>query len=241
MLNAATRLPHASLERDSRLRKAKKIAAIVSRRVVLEGKSVLEIGTGAGIMAAHFAALAGPSGKVTATDVFDQRQIREGFEFHQVKHVLLPFADCQFDIIVYNHVIEHVGHREEQTLHLREIFRVLKPSGIAYIAAPNRWAVLEPHFRLPLLSWLPRPMRSVYVRLAKRGSGYDCDPLSFIEFRRMLRAVGFKATGCAAEAIAAMAEFESHRAVVRLAARIPRQVADICHPLMATLIFVGHK
>lgn len=238
---APARLPHASLETDSRLRKAKKIAAIVSRRIALPGISVLEIGTGAGAMAAHFAALVGPQGKVIATDVHDQRQIRQGFEFHQVDDVHLPFADAQFDLVIYNHVIEHVGDREDQKAHLAEIRRVLKPAGLAYIAAPNRWAVIEPHFRLAFLSWLPRPLRSPYVRLAGRGQRYDCDPLGYREFRRMLREAGFRYSGCAAEAIAAMAEFESHRAIVRLAGRLPKFLADSLHPLMATLIFVARK
>lgn len=235
------RLPHASLETDSRLRKAKKIAAIVRKRIALKGASVLEIGTGAGAMAAHFASLVGRDGQVVATDVHDQRLTREGFAFYQVDDVALPFADSKFDLVIYNHVIEHVGNRRDQAAHLCEIRRVLKPSGIAYIAAPNRWAVVEPHFRLAFLSWLPCSLRSAYVRLAKRGRRYDCDPLSHREFRQVLSNAGFVCEGCAAEAVAAMADFESHRAIVRMAARLPGWVLDSLHPVMATLIFVARK
>ena len=35
--------------------------------------------------------------------------------------------------------------------HLREIRRVLRRDGLAYLAVPNRWALVEPHYRLALL------------------------------------------------------------------------------------------
>lgn len=236
----APRLPHASLERDSRLRKAAKIASIVSARKAFAGKHVLEIGTGAGVMAVYFSELVGMNGKVTATDVHDQRQVREGYDFFPVADIELPFLDQSFDIVIYNHVIEHVGDRAAQRRHLAEIRRVLKDDGILYIAAPNRWAVVEPHFRLAFLSWLPRNLRSLYVRCARRGRQYDCDPLSCSELKTMLAQGGFDCEPCAAEAIAAIAQLEARRGA-RLAALLPRTIVDLLHPLMPTLIFLAHK
>ena len=235
------RLPHASLERDSRLRKAAKIAAIVAPRRAFVGAHVLEIGTGAGVMAAYFSQLVGPHGKVTATDVCDQRQIREGFDFFPVADTTLPFPDGAFDIVIYNHVIEHVGDRATQQRHLEEIRRVLKDNGILYIAAPNRWALIEPHFRLAFLSWLPRSMRSAYVRLAARGRNYDCDPLSYAELRKMIARAGLYSESCAGEAVNAMAQFEQHRLIVRLASKLPKSLYETCHCFLATLIFVARK
>lgn len=241
MCAVATRLPHASLERDSRLRKAAKIASIVSARKAFADNHVLEIGTGAGVMAGYFSGLVGPNGKVTATDVHDQRQVREGYDFFPVAGIDLPFPDQSFDIVIYNHVIEHVGDRTAQRRHLAEIGRVLKDDGILYIAAPNRWALIEPHFRLALLSWLPRALRSPYVRLARRGQQYDCDPLSLSELKAMLAHSGFDCEPCAADAVAAMAQFESHRLIVRLSAKLPKALYGRCHAFLATLIFVARK
>lgn len=241
MCAVATRLPHASLERDSRLRKAAKIASIVSARKAFADNHVLEIGTGAGVMAGYFSGLVGPNGKVTATDVHDQRQVREGYDFVSVAGIDLPLPDRSFDIVIYNHVIEHVGDRTAQRRHLAEIGRVLKDDGILYIAAPNRWALIEPHFRLALLSWLPRALRSPYVRLARRGQQYDCDPLSLSELKAMLAHSGFDCEPCAADAVAAMAQFESHRLIVRLAAKLPKALYRRCHAFLATLIFIARK
>ena len=67
--------------------------------------------------------------------------------------------DGSFDVVVSNHVVEHVGDREAQRTHLAELRRVLAADGLGYLATPTRWALVEPHFTVPLLSWPPRPLR----------------------------------------------------------------------------------
>lgn len=46
----------------------------------------------------------------------------------------LPYADSSFDIVTATEVIEHLEHYRET---LREIYRVLKPSGICILSTPN--------------------------------------------------------------------------------------------------------
>src|SRR3546814_13212696 len=84
---------------------------------------------------------------------------------------------CSSDLS--NHVIEHVGNADAQRHHLVEIRRVLAPDGVVYFAAPNRWRLVEPHFRLPFLSWLPHPASDRYLRLMCRGIHYDFHPPSY--------------------------------------------------------------
>jgi len=103
----------------------------------------------------------------------------------------LPFEDASFDVVLSNHVIEHVGDEHVQRDHLRELKRVLRNDGIAYLAVPSRWMLVEPHFRLPLLSWLPMPLAHAYVRLTGKGMHYDCLPLTCGRIERMLAASGF--------------------------------------------------
>lgn len=138
---------------------------------------LLEVGTGSGGIAHYFGSH--PSGRfsVAAVDVVDNRLAFEGFDFSLVTNTDLPFADGSFDVVLSNHVIEHVGGEAEQLKHLAELRRVLRPGGIGYLAVPNRWMLVEPHFRLAFLSWLPRSLRSPYLRLAGKGSFYDCEPL----------------------------------------------------------------
>jgi predicted SAM-dependent methyltransferase len=110
----------------------------------------------------------GPLGKVYSIDVEDQRQIHSGYEFKQVKGMLLPFENESIDIVISNHVIEHVGNKALQLNHLKEIYRVLKPLGCVYLAVPNKWTLIEPHFKLFFLSWLPHCLAHRYVKLMNR-------------------------------------------------------------------------
>lgn len=203
------RKPHAALDAASRTRKAMKIEPLLSLVSTLQGAQVLEVGTGAGFIAAYFASRVGPTGAVSAVDVMDQRQVREGFEFKLVRDTSLPFEDASFDICVSNHVLEHVGDRAAQADHLREIRRVLRPTGWLYLAVPNRWTLIEPHYKLPLLSWLPRSLRDVYVRAAGRGERYDCDPPSHAELESQLRIAGYTVREVSFEGVRAIGDIET--------------------------------
>lgn len=81
----------------------------------------------------------------------------------------LPVADGALDFAILNHLYEHV--RDQAGL-FRELHRVLAPGGAAYVSAGSRWAVMEPHYRLPFLSWLPRPLADRYLRWTGRGEAY---------------------------------------------------------------------
>lgn len=139
------RYGYASSDPVQRRKKAEKIIWILEQRRPLRGLRILEIGTGSGIIAACLADRVGPEGDVTAVDVVDQRILRNGYRFIRVSDAGLRCEDQSFDVVVSNHVIEHVGTHSQQLTHLREIHRVHKPEGFGYLAAPNRWAIIEPH------------------------------------------------------------------------------------------------
>ena len=172
------RRAHAVLDERSRRHKARKIEMILGESTLDRCTDLLEVGTGSGVIAAYFGERIAPHGRVTAIDVRDQRVTDGPFQFHVVSGVAIPFEANGFDVVLTNHVIEHVGPPAAQLHHLREIHRVLRPGGVAYLAVPNRWQLYEGHFRLWFLSWLPPRLRDTYVRLAGRGRVYDCDPLS---------------------------------------------------------------
>ena len=93
---------------------------------------------------------------------------------------------------VHLHVIEHVGGPDLQQAHLAELRRVLAASGFGYLAVPSRWQVVEPHYGVAFLSWLPESWRTPYLRLRGRGREYDCRPLSMPELEEKLRRAGFE-------------------------------------------------
>lgn len=234
------RLPHAILDRDSRVHKARKIIGIVGQERFRKARRILEIGCGSGVIASTLSELGDPALEVHAVDVVDNRVEREGYHFRLVDGTTLPFADAQFDLVVSNHVIEHVGPPAEQARHLAEIHRVLAPGGRVYLAVPNRWRLVEPHFRLPLLSWLPQALADRYVRAARRGSHYDCLPLGHRTAMAAFRAAGFDAHDATVPALRLTLGIEHGDSALaaRLARGLPGWLARLAMPIMPTYVFV---
>ena len=189
---AVQRQSHAVLDLPSRNWKAEKIARLLDLEHLPQPIRVLEIGTGSGGIAHWFATHPSLRCEVAAVDVVDNRLVRDGYVYRQVRGVELPFADASFNVVITNHVIEHVGNADAQHHHLAEIHRVMKPDGVGYLAVPNRWMLTEPHFQLKFLSWWPHAWRTPYLRLMRKGDHYDCEPLQMRQLECMLDAEGFR-------------------------------------------------
>ncbi len=173
-----------------RMRRALDIASVVQ----LErdtSKTILDIGTGSGGIAHGFGTFF-PNAEITSIDISDQRSVKENYVFELYDGATLPFADSQFDLVVFNHVLEHVGEREAQISILTEIRRVLKPDGILYLGVPNKWAIVETHLRIPFLSWLPKKAANRLVKVLGKGDYFDVDSPSMPQLRAMLAETGFE-------------------------------------------------
>ena len=189
---ADQRQPHVALDLSSRNWKALKIARLLDLASRSQPMRLLEIGTGSGGIAHWFAMHPELRCEVSAVDVCDNRRARDGYAFQLVQGVDLPFGNASFDVVISNHVIEHVGDVRAQHEHLAEIRRVMKPDGVGYLAVPNRWMLTEPHYRLKFLSWWPRGWRTPYLRLMRKGMFYDCEPLEMHQLECMLAAAGLR-------------------------------------------------
>jgi ubiquinone/menaquinone biosynthesis C-methylase UbiE len=230
--------PVRSLDLASRRAKADKIIALLERQRPLAGIRLLEVGTGGGIIATLLAERIGDGGEVWSVDVEDLRTATEGYSFKLVDGTALPFDGGEFDVVVSNHTIEHVGDREAQVHHLTELRRVLRDDGLGYLAAPTRWALVEPHFKVPLLSWFPRPMRSQVLRLARRGSVYDIDPPSRRQLVAMIRRAGLDLTDVTLDALRLTAGLERRSVITRVAAASPDLALRTLRWAIPTMIFV---
>lgn len=233
------RQPHASIDRDSRMLKARKIVAIVGPDWFMRCRRVLEIGCGSGIIAHTLFDLGNRQMTVEAVDVVDSRTDFEGYRFGLVEGTHLPFDDRTFDLVITNHVIEHVGDESAQIDHLTEIKRVLDPRGMVYFAAPNKWRLMEPHFRLPLLSWLPQRASDIYVRVAERGTHYDCFPRALRDLKRLFRTAGFDFQNRTVQAVHETIAIEHANRLLGqpMKGGWPDRILSIGMPLMPTYIF----
>jgi hypothetical protein len=98
--------------------------------------------------------------------------------------------------------------------------------------------LIEPHFRLAFLSWLPRSMRDRYVRLARKGTYYDCEPLTVAELEALLDATGLKYANATLRALRETMAIEGARSLVlRSVAAIPDAAWKRALRAMPTLIY----
>jgi SAM-dependent methyltransferase len=235
---SSMRQPHAVLDLPSRRLKGLKIERLLDLANRAQPIRMLEVGTGSGGIAHYFGTHAQLRCEVDAVDVHDNRLIHDGYRYQQVEGTKLPFADQSFDVVLTNHVIEHVGDEKAQRAHLAELNRVLRLGGVGYLAVPNRWMLVEPHYRLAFLSWLPHSWRSSYLRMMRKGMLYDCEPLQLGQLENLFRAAGFKYQNLCIDALRMTSEIEWQNSFfARLLKSTPEKALVPLKRIIPTLIY----
>ena len=143
-------------------KKARKIMAVLASagKPLQPDLDVLDLGCGSGELASVLSKYA----EVTCADVRDQRV--SGLDLPFTATANLPAVKtAAFDVIISNHVIEHVPDPID---HLAQIHRLLKPDGVAYLATPNRYWPVDPHTGLAILHYLPPRWFETVARRAGR-------------------------------------------------------------------------
>ncbi|QJW91429.1 3-demethylubiquinone-9 3-O-methyltransferase [Spirosoma taeanense] len=135
------------------------------QNVPVQGRTLLDVGCGGGILAEEFAGLSvtvtgiDPSASSVATARHHAKQQGLPISYSVGAGESLPFADASFDYVSCCDVLEHVQNVDEV---LAEISRVLKPGGIFLYDTVNRtwlswlflikiaqdwprWAFMEPN------------------------------------------------------------------------------------------------
>ncbi len=233
-----TRLAHAVTNLASRHPKALKIERLLGLTPAHGPIELLEIGCGSGGIAHYFATHPSLQCQVHAVDVHDNRQVFDDYTYTPVQDVELPFTAASFDVVITNHVIEHVGDSAAQQQHLAEIERVLKPGGLAYLAVPNRWMLTEPHYQLKFLSWLPHSWRTPYLRRSGKGDFYDCEPLELGELEAMLKKTNMQFENLCIEGWRETFEIERPQHwSAKLLRKIPDALLKPLKPIIPTLIY----
>jgi SAM-dependent methyltransferase len=96
----------------------------------------------------------------------------------------LPYADASFDSVVSFQVIEHI---EDDGSFLREIFRVLRPGGVALITTPNRTMSLSRnpwHIREYTAEELEALSRTIFQNIEMKGITGNDKVMSYHEQNR---------------------------------------------------------
>jgi ubiquinone/menaquinone biosynthesis C-methylase UbiE len=159
---------------EGRTQKFKKILSVIyDFRPEVHSLKCLDIGCSGGIITS----LLGERFSMTIGTDIDREAISYAQKHHKSPRnrflasdaMSLPFKDSSFDAIICNHIYEHVPDAQQMA---DEIFRVLKGDGFCYFSAGNRYMIMEGHYALPFLSWLPKSIAHIYLRLTGKGKFY---------------------------------------------------------------------
>jgi ubiquinone/menaquinone biosynthesis C-methylase UbiE len=242
-----SRLNPSVLDGAVRKVKARKILAVLTnylakRGVRLKDQTCIDIGGSCGLTARWLA----PSVKKIYVVDIDQEAISLGEKAYKVSNLHfirgdamnLPFADGSFDVAVCNQVYEHVPDSSRLA---KEIYRILRPGGICYFGAGNRYCLREWHYNLYFLSWLPKTVANFYVRIMGKGRYYYENLMSLGQLRKLLSK--FIVHDYTVNVIKDPATYHALDTVARhsLATKIPRWILEAALPAFPGYIFVLEK
>jgi SAM-dependent methyltransferase len=150
----------------------------------------------------------------------------------------LPLADDSVDLAVCNHVYEHVPDAERL---LAEIYRVLRPGAWCYLGAASRLTLVEPHYHLPFLSMLPKPLAHAYMRATGKGDYYYENLRTYWGIRRLVRR--FEVVDYTLKVVANPDTFRARDLFPEggLLARIPSILWKLFYPLLPGYILLLRK
>lgn len=155
---------------------AKMLAVLAAAEIIKDDIKLplaLDIGCSAGFftrsLSPYFTQVIGVDIDSHALPIAQENTMQDNVSFMFGDSQRLPLGDQSVDLVICNHVYEHVPSAE---VLFEEIYRVLKPNAVCYLGAASRLTLIEPHYHLPFLSWLPKPLAHRYMRLAGKGQYY---------------------------------------------------------------------
>ncbi len=177
-------------DRKSRIRKGYRMIKTIQQyygEKDLTKLSVLDIGSSTGIidnyLAKYFQKVTGIDVDKTAVNFAKKSFKKKNLIFRLDDAMKLSHANNTFDVVICTHIYEHVPDAKKL---FSEIYRVLKPGGVCYLAALNKWWPIEPHYNLPFLAWIPKNLADIYLRIFKNEAHYYEKIQSYWELKENL-------------------------------------------------------
>ena len=233
----------AMLDEARRREKAAKLITVLCHflgRADLSGLTVADIGCSAGFISDELAEAGAAHVAGIDIDVPGLGKAQERFG-KRVSFVCgdgerLPFRDGSFDAIVFNHIYEHVVDPDAV---VRELHRVLAGDGVLYLGLGNKYGIVEPHYKLPFLSYLPHGLADRYVQVTGRADRY----YERFRGRRGMRAMltGFEVWDYTFSVMAEPDRFRSDADMPGPVAKLPVRTLKTLRPILPTFLWVATK
>ncbi|MCU0575137.1 MAG: class I SAM-dependent methyltransferase [Syntrophobacteraceae bacterium] len=181
----------AMYEEEQRLQKARKVVAVIADHAGdrVDELHTLDLGCSTGIITGHISR----AFRITIGVDIDVEALKyaaanrpgqvETTWFLASDAMAVPFGNNAFDVVICAHVYEHVPDARRM---VAEIHRVLKPGGICFFSAGNRLSFMEPHYRVPFLSILPKAAAHRVMKSLGKGDHYYEKHLSYWGLKRLL-------------------------------------------------------
>ena len=223
-----------------RRRKARKIVAVLRHffgREDLAGLVALDVGCSTGFTAD---VLSSAGCRVLGLDIdvpglsHARSRFGEHVDFLCGDGAALPLPDGSVDIVICNQVYEHIVDPDGMS---REISRVLAPGGAAFFGLGNKYQVIEPHYRLPFLSWVPERVADRYVAASGRAGHYYERFRTRRQLVEMLRPLTL--WDYTYSILADRDAFDADDIVPKRLSRAPRLFWRALQPVMPTFIWIG--
>jgi len=149
--------------------------------------NLLDIGCSSGIMtneySKHFKETVGVDLDSKAISYAENNFAKKNLTFLCTPIEENNFEENVFDVITCSHIYEHVP---DDKILLDNIFKLLKPGGVCYFAAANKFQVIEPHYKLPFLSYFPKKIANFYIRLFTKENEYYENHKSYRELKNLV-------------------------------------------------------
>lgn len=175
-------------ELDKRIKKADKTVLVLKDYLkVTSDLTLLDIGASTGIMtneySKHFKKTIGVDLDRNAIDFAKKKFQKQNLKFicSPIEELDLPKASI--DVITCSQIYEHVP--SDKNL-MKVIIGLLKPGGVCYFAAGNRFKIIEPHYKLPFLSYLPKKAANIYLKLFTTHNFYYENLKSLKDLKRLV-------------------------------------------------------
>ena len=223
--------------------KVDKMLAILNDAGILQqGGVAVDVGCSRGFFASgltpFFTRVVGLDIDKNALEIAKAENNHPNLEYLEINSTLLPFPDQSVDLVICNHVYEHVP---DARLLFSEIERILKPTGACYLGAASRLTIIEPHYHLPFLSWLPKFIANRYVKAMGKCDSYYENLVTYCGIRKLIS--NFVVSDYTVKVLMDPDRYHardmiSSRSIIN---KVPFILWKILYPLLPSYIFILRK